>query len=423
MRFLYNIFLYFFTPIILLRLLWRSRRNVAYRYRIGERFAHINLTTDCPCLWIHTVSVGETIAAAPLIRGLLQAYPDYRVLVTTTTPTGSAQVRRLFDKTVEHVYLPYDLPHVVRRFLTKTQPRLALFMETELWPNIFRSCAAHGIPLVIITARLSERSMQGYKRFPKFTRQTLDCATLIAAQDDDSAERFRTLGAKKVSVLGNLKYDIDVPQAVIAEGKKLRDYLGAMRPIWIAASTHNGETRTILEAFAVIRKHWPEAGMILAPRHPEYFSEIFELSKQSGYRVVSRSSGDCIDTHTDIFLGDTLGELLIFYAASDVAFIGGSLISVGGHNPLEPAALGLPVLTGPYYSNFDEIYKKLFKAGAAREVKDAEMLGGIVTGFFADVPLREQVGAKGTELLMKNRGALSRTLEVVEDLLSANSNP
>ncbi|WP_197495807.1 lipid IV(A) 3-deoxy-D-manno-octulosonic acid transferase [Acidihalobacter yilgarnensis] len=418
MRLLYGIVLYMITPFVLLRLLWRSRRNPGYRKRIGERFAHIGPLPKRPRLWVHAVSVGEVIAAAPLIRRLLQAHPDHALLVTTTTPTGSAQVRRLLGDSVEHVYLPYDLPHVVARFLDRTRPRLALLMETELWPNLFAACGQRHIPVMVANARLSERSARGYARLRRLVRETLARVTLVAAQDSDSARRFTALGARPVRVLGNLKYDLDVPSEVITRGRALRAGLGAARPVWIAASTHAGEVEAALAAFADVRARFASAVLILVPRHPERFEDAFVLCERAGYRVARRSRQENGDGHTDVLLGDTLGELLLLYAASDVAFVGGSLVPTGGHNPLEPAALGLPVLTGPYRSNFDAVYEALIEAGAAEVVEDAEALGAAVADLLADAPHRRQAGAAGHAVVLRNRGALARTLEAVGEVLA-----
>ncbi|OBS09609.1 lipid IV(A) 3-deoxy-D-manno-octulosonic acid transferase [Acidihalobacter prosperus] len=414
--FIYKIVLVLFAPFVPLRLLWRSRRNPAYRRRIGERFARFAPLPARPRLWVHAVSVGEVIAAAPLVRRLRQAYPEHAVLLTCTTPTGSAQIARLFGDTVEHVYLPYDLPHVVARFLDRTRPHLALIMETELWPNLFAACAGRDIPLMVANARLSERSAAGYARLRGLTRETLGQVTLIAAQDTQSARRFTALGARSVRVLGNLKYDLEVPAEMVARGRALRTGFGRGRPVWVAASTHPGEPEAVLAAFADVRKRFADALLILVPRHPERFGEAFSLCAQAGYRVARRSLGESGSADTDVLLGDTLGELLMLYAAADAAFVGGSLVPTGGHNPLEPASLGLPVVTGPYRGNFESIYEALIEAGAAEVVEDADALGAAMTALLGDPAQRRQAGSAGHAVVLRNRGALARTLEAVGEL-------
>lgn len=418
MRRLYSIVLYAITPFVLVRLFWRSRRNPAYRRRIGERFAHFPPLGRPVRLWVHAVSVGEVIAAAPLIRRLLEVYPQYPLLVTTTTPTGSAQLQRLCGGRVEHVYLPYDLPHVVARFLSRVQPKLALFMETELWPNLFEACTLRGIPVMVVNARLSERSMRGYLRLRWLTQETLERVKLIAAQDAESARRFYALGGRDVRVLGNLKYDLEVSPEVVDQGCRLRGCIGAARPVWIAASTHAGEVDLVLAAFVIVRKRFDNALLILVPRHPECFEASAVSCAKAGYRVARRSLAASGDAHTDVLLGDTMGELLALYAAADVAFIGGSLVTSGGHNPLEAAALSLPVITGPYTDNFSSIYRSLIKAGAAEEVGDAAALGAMIADLLADEGRRHQMGTAGQKVVMQNRGALVRTLEAIDEVLS-----
>lgn len=418
MRALYGIVLYALAPFVPLRLLWRSRRNPAYRRRIGERFARFAPLPARPRLWVHAVSVGEVIAAAPLVRRLRQAYPEHAVLLTCTTPTGSAQIARLFGDTVEHVYLPYDLPHVVARFLDRTRPHLALIMETELWPNLFAACAARGVPVMLANARLSERSARGYARLSALTRETLACIDVVAAQDEDSAARFRALGAPQVRTLGNLKYDLEIPPEAAQAGRALRKALGAARPVWIAASTHPGEPEAVLAAFAAVRKRFADAALILVPRHPERFEEAAGACLRAGYRLARRSLGETGDARTDVLLGDTLGELMSLYAAADVAFVGGSLVPTGGHNPLEPAALGLPVLTGPYRSNFAAVYEALVAEGAAEVVEDADALGAAVADLLGDPTRRQEAGTAGHAVVQRNRGALARTLKAVGEILA-----
>ncbi|MEJ2481407.1 MAG: lipid IV(A) 3-deoxy-D-manno-octulosonic acid transferase, partial [Acidihalobacter sp.] len=400
MRILYSLLLYLLTPLVIARLYWRGRANPDYHRRIAERFAHYPRLPNVPRIWVHAVSVGEVIASTPLIRRLQSEFPGHRILVTTTTPTGSAQVRRLFHDSVDHCYLPYDLPHVVRRFLRKTRPLIAVIMETELWPNLFAACARRDIPLMIANARLSERSARGYARFASLTRRTLWHISHIAAQGKQDAQRFLELGApsERVQQAGNIKFDISVPEEQVAQGQALREGLGS-RPVWIAASTHAGEDDILLDAHHRLLEKLPDAFLILVPRHPERFDEVAALCREQGLRSMRRSTGAACAPDTQVLVGDTLGELLALYAAADAAFVGGSLIPIGGHNPLEPAALGLPVLTGPHIFNFNEVYARLFQAGAAVHADDAVAIAAWLEDLLTDDDKRRHIGESGRQVV------------------------
>ena len=374
MRFLYSLLLYLLAPWILLRLLIRSRRNPGYRKRVVERFGFFSTLPARPRIWLHAVSVGETIASEPLIRQLREAYPEHALLITSTTPTGSTQVARLFGDLVEHVYLPYDMPGAVHRFLKRSHPIIGICMETEIWPNLFATCARAGIPLMLVNARLSARSFRAYRRFSGLSRSTLAHISVVAARDDADARRFKALGAPRVVVAGNLKYDLRIPLGARESGYRLRQALGVNRPVWIAASTHEGEEEQVLEAHRQLLMVQPNAALILVPRHPERFAAVYTLCVRTGWPLRSRSREEIPDTATRIILGDTVGELPALYAAADVAFVGGSLVPVGGHNPLEPAALELPVLTGPHIFNFEQVYAELFLEQAAERIADAGKL-------------------------------------------------
>jgi 3-deoxy-D-manno-octulosonic-acid transferase len=364
------------------------------------------------------VSVGETRAALPLIRALLERYSGLPLLVTTTTLTGSRQVREALGDQVPHVYAPYDLPGAVRRFLRRTRPRLAIIMETELWPNLLRQCAVAGIPTLIANARLSERSARGYARMGGLTAAMLRDITLIAAQTDADAERFRILGAPRVRVTGNLKYDLMPPDDLTERGWRLRwERLGDSRPVWIAASTHAGEDERVLDAFAALRARWPELLLFLVPRHPERFDGVAALCQQRGFGVVRRGEQRPCVPDTAVFLGDSMGELLLFYAAADLAFVGGSLVPTGGHNVLEPALLGLPVLFGPHTFNFTEASERLLAAEAAWRVADAVELAAVVDRLLADPELRQSAGQRGRAVVDRHRGALAALLDRIETLL------
>lgn len=416
---IYSSLLRALTPLAFARLWWKGRDDPAYRERWSERLGHIPDLPARPRLWVHAVSVGETIAAAPLVRTWRARHPDWAILLTTTTPTGSAQVRRLFGDTVEHVYLPYDLSGAVHRFFEHARPTLGVVMETELWPNLFAEADRQGIPLILANARLSERSMRGYAKAGKLVRSTLGHLRLIAARGPEDAARFITLGADpdRVTPLGNLKFDMDVSSETIERGHTWRAILGQERPVWIAASTHPGEDELVLAAHRHILATQPNALLMLAPRHPERVDDIAQLADEHGFKVHRRSQPLPHDGMIDVFLIDTLGELMDFYAASDLAFMGGSLMPNGGHNPLEPAALGLPVLTGSQVFNFREVYAAMLAADAAQEVTDARALGDSVASLMSDAERRQDMGGKGQNLIASHRGALDRLIEHMEKAL------
>ncbi len=417
MRSLYTGLLYLLLPLALLRLYWRGRRDTGHRQRWRERLGFVP-TLSPGGLWVHAVSVGETRAALPLIRALLDRYPDLPLLVTTTTLTGSRQVREALGERVHHVYAPYDLPGATRRFLQRARPRLAVIMETELWPNLLRQCATAGIPVLLANARLSERSARGYGRIRGLTAALLRDVTLIAAQADADAARFRALGAPRVEVAGNLKYDLALPADLLERGRRLRrDLLGDQRLVWIAASTHAGEDEPILEAFARLRARWPALLLLLVPRHPERFDSVAALCRQRGFAVARRSGRNVCTPDSAVFLGDSMGELLLLYAAADLAFVGGSLVATGGHNVLEPALLGLPVLFGPHMFNFTEAGERLLEAEAAWRVADAGELAAAADRLLSDSELRQIAGQRGQAVVERHRGALAALLGLIERLL------
>jgi len=415
MRFLYSLILYLLIPPVIYRLLWRGLRNRGYWRRWGERFGFVPRLAE-PLLWVHAVSVGEVRAATPLVRALQRDYPGHRVLITTMTPTGSATVRDLFGHSVAHCYVPYDLPTAVARFLNRTQPKLALIMETELWPNLFHACHARRIPLVLANVRMSEKSARGYRWFRNLTRATLASVSRIGAQSAADAARMRALGATTVGVTGSIKFELTLPADLAERAKALRAGFGA-RPVWVAASTRDGEETQVLDAFARVHVHHPDILLILVPRHPERFDQVARLCEQRGQTLVRRSAGAAsIDATTNILLGDTMGELLLFYAAADVAFIGGSLRPLGGQNLLESLAVGTPVVFGPHMFNFSEISNMALERGAARQVRDSAGLAQAVGDYLADAERRQAAGTAGRKMVEENRGALDRTLALVRDV-------
>jgi 3-deoxy-D-manno-octulosonic-acid transferase len=422
MRLLYTLLLYLLLPLVLARLWWRGRANTAYRRHWRERLGHVDVPQG-RYLWVHAVSVGESIAAAPLIRRLMATYPERRVLVTTTTPTGRDQVARLFGDAVEQTYFPYDLPGVLSRFLHRVRPEALVILETELWPNLLVTCRKRGIPVLVANARLSEKSFGGYRRLRPLFRGPLSGVAAVAARGDDDARRFLALGVREqaLHVVGNIKYDLSVPVDLPARGVALREGWNAGRAVWVAASTHAGEDEIVLDAHAEILQQVPETLLILVPRHPERFDAVAELCEERGFSTVRRSGDHGVDEDTDVLVGDTLGELMLFYAASDVAFVGGSFVKVGGHNPLEPAVLGRPVVTGPVIFNFQEAYATLREADAVIVLDDEDELAPAVQRLLVDRSLNEAVGERARGVVEANRGATERTVTLVRELLVANA--
>jgi 3-deoxy-D-manno-octulosonic-acid transferase len=419
---LYTVLLYLVIPFVILHLTWRGFRNRGYWRRWGERFGFFPEPALSDPIWLHAVSVGEILAAAPLVRALLDRYPERSLVVTTTTPTGSERVRALFGERVFHVYVPYDLPGAVRRFLDRVRPQMSVVMETELWPNLFRTCSRRGIPLIVANARLSDKSLRGFQHVRTLLRLMLSRIDLIAARGPKDAERFMALGAAadRTRVVGNIKFDTELPTVVQGQARKLRQQWGEARPVWIAGSTHEDEEAQVLECHARIRQRHPGALLILVPRHPERFDRVARLCEAREFETVRRSSGRDCSSETSVLLGDTMGELVLFYAASDVAFVGGSLVPVGGHNMLEPVSLGVPVVVGPHLHNFEELSEALFEAGGARRVRNREELDSVVSELLSDVEARRAMAENGSKLIESNRGASQCLLDIIDEMLGAS---
>jgi len=417
MRRLYLLLLYLLTPIVLLRLLWRSRQIRGYRERIGERFGFVPRPPQGVAVWVHAVSVGESLAALPLIRQLVERHGQGRVWVTTTTPTGSERIVAALGTQVIHTYAPYDLPGAVSRFLDRARPAQVVIMETELWPTLFRHLRRRDIRLTIANARLSPRSFKGYGRVAGFTRDVLRDTTLVAAQSAADAQRFASLGAPNVESIGNLKFDIDPVASQVDAGRALRTSLGDARPAWIAASTHDSEEAAALDAHRRLCDQHPDALLILVPRHPQRFDDVARLIARQGFRSARRSelASDPARASADVqvLLGDSLGEMWMYLAAGDLAFVGGSLVGVGGHNVLEPAALGLPVLFGPHMHNFLAARELLLGAGAAIELADAGALASRVAELLSDPAQCTRMGQAGSAAVLANRGALAKLLDIL----------
>lgn len=421
-RLLYTALLYLLTPVILARLWLRGRQAPAYRRRIAERFGWIpDMAEGKPLLWVHAVSVGETLAAVPLVKALRDRYPDKRILVTTMTPTGSERVRAALGSEVEHVYAPYDFPGAVARFLRRTRPEALIIMETELWPNTVAACRRRDIPVLLANARLSEKSAKGYRRLGGLTRQLLSSLHCVAAQADADGERFVALGLprERLTVTGNIKFDLELSQELRERAQQLQSrWRGEHnpRPIWLAASTHAGEEQEILAANKQLLASFPNLLLVLVPRHPERFDEVFSLCRRQGLATARHSLGE-LPEGQQVLLGDTMGELLAFYGACDVAFVGGSLQPVGGHSLIEPAAWCKPVLSGPHLFNFAEVRERLLAAHALVICNDGQALAKAVATCFESPEQARQLGERAWQVAEASRGALPRLLAAVEALI------
>ncbi|PCJ35067.1 MAG: 3-deoxy-D-manno-octulosonic acid transferase [Cellvibrionales bacterium] len=423
-RLLYTLLIYFCLPLILLRLLWRGSRAPAYRQRWAERFGFVERLADArQVIWVHAVSVGETIAAAPMIRRLQQQYPEAVLLVTTMTPTGSEQVKKIFGDSVEHCYAPYDLPDATARFLGRTHPVLLVIMETELWPNLIHACHRRAIPVVLANARLSAKSAAGYAKVSALAGSMLSKLTVVAAQTKDDGERFLQLGVNDdaLEVTGNIKFDLQLDDTLRQKAATIKQqWQGAdKRSVWLVASTHRGEDEIILDAFRQVLVHCPDILLVLVPRHPERFDEVAALCSDAGYCMRRRSEGlahemGALESSIQVVLGDTMGELLSFCGASDITFVGGSLIDVGGHNLIEPAAWGVPVLSGPHVFNFTEVSRLLSEAGGLAICASATELAEQVVTLLVDPERYQQMSSAALAVTEANRGALDRLIALFE---------
>lgn len=418
LRGLYSAALYLLAPITVYHLIWRGLRQPAYFQRWPERYAVYRDGHPPRTLWVHAVSVGEVNAAVPLVNALRRSRPDLRLLVTTITPTGSERVRALWGNGVEHVYLPYDLPGAVGRFLDHYRPCTALIMETELWPSLMFGCRERSIPVYILNARLSERSLRGYRVLAPLVGRALRTVRTVAAQSQADGQRFIRLGARdgQIQVTGNLKFDVAVPEGLCDFAGECRQHCGG-NPVWIAASTHEDEEAAVLAMHRRLRARFPGLLLLWAPRHPERFRAVTEQARAQGWRVSIRSQARWPQPDDAVFVIDTLGELMSFYACADVAFVGGSLQPVGGHNLLEPAATGTAIVTGPHLHNFVEIAERLDAAGALRIGADADAVEAALSQLLADPAQRERMAASGRDLVETGRGALTRTLDLLQPAL------
>ncbi|MGH8062607.1 MAG: lipid IV(A) 3-deoxy-D-manno-octulosonic acid transferase [Pseudoxanthomonas sp.] len=423
LRGLYSAVLYVLTPVTVYHLIWRGFRFREYFQRWNERYASYPQPAQQVDVWLHAVSMGEVNAAAPVVDALRRAHPQWRWLVTTITPTGSARVRALWGDEVEHVYVPYDLPGAVARFLRHYQPRLALVMETELWPNLLFGCRDRAIPTYILNARLSARSLRGYRVLAPLIARVVRTLRRIGAQSAADGKRFVALGALREDVVdtGNLKFDIAVPEGLDDFVQTFRDNLG-QRPVWIAASTHEEEEAAVVAIHRRLRERWPELLLLWAPRHPERFGRAAEQAQAAGWKVATRRKSAWPGDDDDVFVIDTMGELMAFYACAGAAFVGGSLQPVGGHNLLEPAAVGTAMVTGPHLHNFVEISRRLKEAGALVIADDTDGIAQALGELLADPQARDKMAEAGRALVEQGRGALARTLQMIAaDLPSGNA--
>jgi 3-deoxy-D-manno-octulosonic-acid transferase len=418
LRYVYTILFYLILPGVFLRLLWRSRHNADYRRRWHERMGFGPKAEKS--IWIHAASVGETIAAVPLVKSLQEKYPTLPIIITNMTITGGARARAAFGDTVTQAYVPYDLPGATARFIQRCRPVIAIIMETELWPNLFYQCRRLQVPVLVANARLSAKSARGYQRIAAMTTEMLTAVHTLAVQSQVEAKRFTDLGLApaKVQVSGSIKFDVEVPAEVIAKSEILRAQLGNNRFIWIAASTHATEEEIILAAHQRILAVLPDTLLILVPRHPQRFDDIYKMAALD-YTVARRSKNEICQPATQVYLGDTMGEMLLLYAVSDIAFVAGSFAQVGGHNILEAAVLGKPVVTGPVLFNFAEISEHLLRAGGMLKVNNAEELATEIISLLQDDVKRLKMGEDALNFLNANRGAVAKHVEFASKIIES----
>ena len=439
MRLIYVLITYLLAPIVCGVMLWRGLRDRSHWQNFGERFGFGPGAPVAGSIWVHAVSVGEVQAAASLVQELRRRYPSVPLVLSTVTPTGAQRARELFRDGVLVRYVPYDLPGSVRRFFDRVRPRVAIILETELWPTLYHECGRRRVPLVLASARISPRSVGRYRRLAGLFRETLSHGIVIAAQSEGDAERFRSIGAnpQRTHVTGNIKFDFNLPPDIGARGAALRAQYAGTRAVWVAGSTHEGEEEAALDAQAAVRAAGFDALLVLVPRHPNRFGAVAELLQQRGLRFMRRSaaqgqpggppvaqngarrttSGPPGTPDGEVLLVDTLGELLAFYAAADVAFVAGSLVPIGGHNLLEPLSVGVPALTGPHVFNAEDIAQLLVEREAVTEVRDARELGTTVAALLGDAARRQRLAETGLALLAANRGALARLLVLLAPVI------
>lgn len=418
-RLVYTILFTICMPFVFLKLLWRGYKAPEYRARKLERFGFFKAPAIKNSIWVHAVSVGEVLAAEPIIREIQTRYPKTDIVVTSMTPTSSALIHKLFGESIFHVYAPYDLPWLVDAFLRRIDPSMLIIMETELWPNMIHRTSIRKCPVVLANARLSERSARGYRRLKPAVGWMLNELSLVICQHQNDADRFASLDidASKISVTGSVKYDLDIDVSHREKAKAHKQQLASSQLVWIGASTHEGEDARLLKIHQSVRQSFPDAVLILVPRHPERFDSVYQLSVTHKFKTYRRSEVDAIPSDTEVFVVDAMGELLDFYAASNIAFIGGSLVEVGGHNPIEPGALGLPIIMGPYVFNFEAICQQLVEAGGLCLVKDDQELSQTLLALMADSEQAKLMGVAAFEEIEASKGAVLRVVDALSPLL------
>ncbi len=416
----YNILATLSMPILFFRLWWRSRGAPARWDRWQERCGYSPILKEC--IWVHAVSLGETIAAVPLIKKIIEYYPNTPILVTNMTLTGSEQVSKQFGDKVINAYIPFDMPLFVYRFFERSKPKIAIIMETELWPNLFRQCELRKIPLIVTNARLSQKSANSYQRFFKsLMHWMMSCVTVLACQAKADGERFLRLGLakEKLFVTGNIKFDIQVSPEILQKGKNLKqEQIGTDRLVWVAASTHDTEEKLMLSAHKILLEKNPTALLILVPRHPERFDAVAELLQADGWKFSRRSLSQSITPEAQVYLSDTLGEMMTIFAACDIAVVAGSFKPIGGHNVLEPAALAKPIISGPHVHNFTQAVNLLQEANAIDIVENsAESLAKTLCELASNINLRNEKGTRALDVVEANRGALDRQFRLIDEIL------
>jgi len=418
-RLAYTLVVLALLPWALLHLLWRARRQPAYLEHWGERFGRFPQRNPAgPLIWLHAVSVGETRAAQPLVAALRARHPGHRILITHMTPTGRETSEAIFGDTVERCYLPYDTPWAMRRFLRCFRPVVGVIMETELWPNLIAACRAADIPLLLVNARLSDRSARRYARFSRLSREAVAGLSAISCIGDGDAQRLRALGAGDAAVFGSVKFDMAPPEAQLALGSAFRNRLGG-RPVFLCASTREGEEALILDAWR--QRADARALLAIVPRHPQRFGAVAALAESKGMVVSRRSADREVPTETEVWIGDSMGEMFAYYAAADVAFVGGSLLDYGSQNFIEPCAVGTPVMIGPSTFNFADAAREALACGAARNISDADELVAVALHLLRDEPARSAMGAAGKAFAARHRGATAKNLELISGFIPAAS--
>nr|WP_269143435.1 lipid IV(A) 3-deoxy-D-manno-octulosonic acid transferase [Massilia phyllostachyos] len=417
---LYSLAWYLALPLVLARLWWRGRQEPGYRAHWAERLGFPDApASDRLTLWVHAVSVGETRAAEPLVEALLTTYPDSRILLTHMTPTGRATGKSLFGHHGERVvqsYLPYDTGFMVGRYLERFRPRVCILMETEVWPNLVAGCASAGVPVALVNARLSERSLRRGRKMGALMLDAAAAIPLVAAQTEADADRIRSLGAPKVAITGSIKFDVVPPAAALEKGAWLRAQ-AANRPTFLCASTREGEEALILDAWARVDGKPANALLAIVPRHPQRFDEVEKMVAARGLKVVRRSQLEHGVGDADVLLGDSMGEMFAYYAACDCTFVGGSLMPLGGQNLIEPCALGKPVLVGEHTFNFADATEEAVGDGAAMRVPDADALMAAAVRLLEDAAARSHMGERALAFAGRHRGATLRTVELLRQLI------